>query len=566
MVQKSIMINEWKNGVSDSPYEAGISLARLVDIEAFPNTVKVQKKMYSKFTPSLSTTFTVNAGTDVITLVSGVAPGTGAAVTFTTTVTLPAGLVAGTTYFTININATTFKVATTIANAEAGTPVDITDAGTGVHTVATTNPGTIKHIIKDPRIDVYYCQDSNARVWYKDGSLFFRLLVGNTLTNGSGNGIVLFATSDATATYLFAFRNGVVDVVNVFGTSNYQNPSWSNSWQSLNAPAGISNSSHYVKVGQDNIIYFCDAKYVGSIKELSIFDPSTGGTFNFNNQALDLPQGEIAEWFDELGVNLEIAGKNFNKIYPWDRISSSFNLPIIVPENLIKKVINLGNYLYIFAGTTGNIYRTQGAGVELVRKIPDYLLNNSGALLPVVTWGGVATRNGAILVGVGGLTSGNSGVYLLYPDGRLIMDNMPLTGSANVTAIYAENEFYYIGFAGGVNNMITGQSGESPARYSSFEAVVHSALFPVANKTVKGKFSELEVQTGKPMTSAGHIRIKYRGDTSSAFADFPTAVSYTGDSAAISFATDIGLIDVENIQIQVEMDGDIELRTIELRP
>lgn len=56
---------------------------------------------------------------------------------FTSTGTLPTGLVAGTKYYAINISATVIKVATTIANAQAGTAIDFTDQGSGTHTIQT---------------------------------------------------------------------------------------------------------------------------------------------------------------------------------------------------------------------------------------------------------------------------------------------------------------------------------------------------------------------------------------------------------------------------------------------
>lgn len=52
--------------------------------------------------------------------------------------TLPAGLTAATNYWVIKLDADTFKFASTLANAMAGTAVDITDAGTGTHTIADT--------------------------------------------------------------------------------------------------------------------------------------------------------------------------------------------------------------------------------------------------------------------------------------------------------------------------------------------------------------------------------------------------------------------------------------------
>jgi hypothetical protein len=56
-------------------------------------------------------------------------------VRFTTTTTLPTGLVAGTDYWLIRVSATTARVATTFANAIAGTAIAFTDAGTGTHTM-----------------------------------------------------------------------------------------------------------------------------------------------------------------------------------------------------------------------------------------------------------------------------------------------------------------------------------------------------------------------------------------------------------------------------------------------
>lgn len=64
---------------------------------------------------------------------------------FTTTTTLPAGLSLSTDYWVIKVDDNTYKVATSLANAQAGTQVDITDQGTGTHTfTATALSGTVK--------------------------------------------------------------------------------------------------------------------------------------------------------------------------------------------------------------------------------------------------------------------------------------------------------------------------------------------------------------------------------------------------------------------------------------
>jgi hypothetical protein len=56
-------------------------------------------------------------------------------VRFTTTGTLPTGLALNTDYWLVRVSATTARVATSFANALAGTVIAFTDAGTGTHTM-----------------------------------------------------------------------------------------------------------------------------------------------------------------------------------------------------------------------------------------------------------------------------------------------------------------------------------------------------------------------------------------------------------------------------------------------
>lgn len=63
---------------------------------------------------------------------------TGMKVRVSTTGVLPTGLVAATDYYVIRDTTATIKFATTLANALAGTVIDITAAGSGTHTVTHT--------------------------------------------------------------------------------------------------------------------------------------------------------------------------------------------------------------------------------------------------------------------------------------------------------------------------------------------------------------------------------------------------------------------------------------------
>lgn len=83
----------------------------------------------------------VNTSTEQITL--GTAYPTGTAIQFTTTGGLPAGLSLATVYYSIKVDATHIKVASSLANALAGTAIDLTSQGTGTHT-ATPDANNMK--------------------------------------------------------------------------------------------------------------------------------------------------------------------------------------------------------------------------------------------------------------------------------------------------------------------------------------------------------------------------------------------------------------------------------------
>ena len=117
------------------------TVVTLIDVVGFYRVTTVTTTTAQSTTNTLgqSDTFTADAGTDVCTWTSTAnIPSnilTGTRVRLTTTTTLPAGLATATDYYVIKVSDTTFKLATSYANAVAGTEINITDAGTGTHTV-----------------------------------------------------------------------------------------------------------------------------------------------------------------------------------------------------------------------------------------------------------------------------------------------------------------------------------------------------------------------------------------------------------------------------------------------
>lgn len=110
---------------------------------------KVNNRVYFTGASQSFATTAVNTTTEVITLTSAASFPTATPIIFSSTGTVPTGLTAGVTYYSIYASSTTIKVATTAANANAGTAIDLTGTGTGTHTVK------LSYILND-----------NDEVWY----------------------------------------------------------------------------------------------------------------------------------------------------------------------------------------------------------------------------------------------------------------------------------------------------------------------------------------------------------------------------------------------------------------
>lgn len=122
------------------------SVVTLIDVVGFYRVTSVTTATAQSTTNTLGfgDTFTADASTDIITMTSTAnIPSnilTGTRVRLTTTTTLPAGLALATDYYVIRVTDSTFKLATSYANAIAGTAINITDAGTGTHTMSRLLP------------------------------------------------------------------------------------------------------------------------------------------------------------------------------------------------------------------------------------------------------------------------------------------------------------------------------------------------------------------------------------------------------------------------------------------
>lgn len=555
---KPISITHWDTGISESPYR-GFAEMRNLDVTVHPGAVVLNPSLLPTISTAVSGTFTADASTDILTgpnlaYTNGTQGVVGyRAVTVSSSGTLPAPLAAATTYFIVQVSSTTYKLATTLTNAVAGTTIDITTAGTGTHTLTSIDPTVFNHFAKDEGNNKLYGVDANCRVWQMQAGGQWALITGNTLTSGSGNGLAIAFD------YLFAFRNGNVDVCGPLTANPTPGTAqWSNSWQSLKGGTG----KHYSLMGQDNILYWGDDDgsfnpFIGSLQQTAAmtFDPATAGTYTFNTGALGLPKYKIVTRLAELGQNLMIAS-NSREIYPWDRFSATFALPIICGETGIYCIHTVNNQLIIAAGVKGNLYAYNGSQAQPLKIFPKHLLLNDSSQATV---GAMAVVGRKLLYTV--QTATNSGVYSLdLVTNVMVMENSVsggVFGTLNpmtLPALYSDGQTYWVGWKdsdSGTAGVDESTENGTP-RFTTSTAYLVTPNLDIGYYNIPRILQYVETYTDRPMLTGQTIVIKYR---TSLAASWTTLATITGAGTDKVYQTNAGSISDTDVQFRLDINN-----------
>lgn len=402
-----LVINEWRKGIGESSSE-GFAEMRNVDILSKPGYLLCGEKMYNLADVQGSATFTVNTGTDEITTASSLARIDDSllnkAFYFTTTGTLPAGLSLNTVYW-VRANTST-TVFTLKATFNPGDLVDITNSGSGVHTIHTYDLIAPKYAIYNfgnqfaPAQGAFYIQDYVGNIWcigFKPagGTISnFPICValgdtnlahiGSSTLQKYGAGLVFYHG------YLFFFLN-VSGGSDSNRTINYiVSPSFSPvvtyGWQTALYGFNYQNTGANPYHASNDTVYFNDKSTHGSYSDAlggwyqkagQIFDPSDTATYTYGagtSNLLDLPIDENITAISQLGNNLMIA-TSIGKIYPWDTISASFSTPIETGVLGIACMKTINSTLYFSGGSTGRVYMTNNVSTYELFKLPKEYLN-----------------------------------------------------------------------------------------------------------------------------------------------------------------------------------------------
>lgn len=551
---KDIVISGFEKGIADDPFD-GISNLINTNITSVPGqaTVNFATSQISPPVIPSGSVISSNAGTDYFTYTG--AAGLENYMTIIFSAQSGTGVSLNTAYWIINLNgagAGTFQLTTDYAQTSI---FNVTGNGTGtfrtaniaIEPITTAGTGQPKFFTYDEPDAAYFLLTTAGALWSNiktttSGYWTYCGPSGTTAGLNQGAGLAYIQSTIPSNgqynSYIIVFRNTTIDYF-IVKSAGVQNLQWVFGWTPSDGTAShatvtlnTNTSIHNAYFGQDNVLYWCDGSFLGSIFETPdgppqtiILDLSNTAKYTYAFQALELPTLDNSQCLAELGTNLLIGGQN-NAIYPWDRISTSFRYPILIAEYNIQQLVTVNTNTYIFAGNRGRIYLTNGSQAQLYKKIPDHI---SGTIEPYYTWGGATSQKNQLYFSF--LATTNAGVTLNNYGGVWGIDLD--TKAIRMTNTFSYQTTTYNGYALGIiPNFSQTASGTGlyigwdsgagtrgidttiTAPYAGGTAVavgiVDSDLIPIGtflNPTTNG---QVEFKLSVPLVSGESIQLYYR--------------------------------------------------------
>lgn len=539
---------------------------RNVDIISVPKEGSVGfSEIAAAIPPNVSATaFTAAASTDRLTVASVTGYYEGMAIVLNTN--SATGLSPNIVYYIHNIVGLTFTLSLAPALAVA---INITVDGSG--TLSTYIYGDPRGVTGQTPLTYYvsnrqsqgpphviYIVDGSNRVWgllpvsyntVPANTLVFLGNIGGIGGTGPGTAGII-----AWQNYLLLFGTATVDYANISSLwSTSPATAWNYTWsgaasgnysaQAYNSRISVINSEASGGV----VVYFTTTDGIGSLTKTEgvNFNPATSSTYTFLNDALVMSPEDLANCITELGAILLIGGQS-NFVYTWDRISPGYNSLLNIPDPGIANIVAVSQNAYIFAGTRGRIYITNGSGIDLYKKVPDHI---TGIVNPYIIWQDASFGRNQLYFSFRAYTNANvsldsvSGVWAidLDTDALRLQNKTTNTGYAGITAMAVEmpqagrtvnpaGTGMVLGWytPGSVYGVDVPQS----APYVNFESFIQTDMIPVGTYLDQFTPFQVEWKTSQPLGGNGtteSIRISFRTNLLSTFTVLGTSTA-TGAS------------------------------------
>lgn len=399
-----------------------------------------------------------------------------------------------------------------------------------------------------------YVLDSSGKVYSASTSggyyASWAQVAGNTTTSASGNGMAIWHD------YLFVARDALIDVYGPLSSS----PSWTNGWagatgfnsDTLTHPMLVATSDMlYIGNGQDTTNKLGPA--LASLQQVAgkIFAPGDATTYTWNATALRLPYQYQIRCIAQLANNLMVGTIRKSStethrvadIFPWDRTSATFSLPIRLSEAGVNQLLTINNQLYIQAGNKGRFYVYNGYLAQPLFSVPvDGPLFSTTIAYQVTQTapGAIMYHRGRLFFGIsaGDATNGTTGVYSVNLDGSgLILENTVSTGSNSSNVIInclfplrELNGAYAIGWqdsdasAQGVD--LVGQDNFA----TSYTGYADSQIYQIGAVIIPSQMQHIEIYLDRPLQTNEGVRVSARTSTAASYTTLVTFdyATYTG--------------------------------------
>jgi hypothetical protein len=263
--------------------------------------------------------------------------------------------------------------------------------------------------------------------------------------------------------------------------------------------------------------------------------------FTWSPQRLNLPFYETATSMVEIGNTVLVGGKR-NIIYPWNQVSTLPGDLIFLPENNTVNMISVNNTGYIFCGTKGNIYITNGSSVSRALAVPDYTAGIAGTpssyIEPYFSWGDATYARGRVFFSVQDQTAtktGNcGGIWSFTPIQNfsgsggnslaLRLDNQNSYGTYNGLATLLIPSFdqsalgtqYWSGWMSSISNSTYGMDFSDTIPEET--TIIETDLIKTGTAIDQKTFSQIEYKLATPLADGETIEINYRQNGTDAWA------------------------------------------------
>jgi len=566
---KDIVLSGFEEGISDSVY-SGIADMRNVELITVPGEASVPYAQIAATVPPVrnAVAFTAQDAGDTITVAS--TTGFYDAVAIVLNTNTAGGLATGTVYYVGTITATTFQLFDNPALIGGAVPISSDGAGT-----FTTYQYGNQRGVNASAPNAYYVDRTGEMsvgegVFLVDGSNYVWFLLsaasGNTPANSMvfmGNiGGVGASSSSAVGIniwkgYLFLLGTAThgVDIADI-GDLWTDGPltAWDYTWDNWSTQA--LNSRIFTLVSQeDGNLYFTSTTGIGSLIENpgDNFDPTDSNTYTQNDSAVLLPSTDESTCIAELGQNLLIGARG-TFVYVWNKIDPGFSNLLNIPDVLTSNIVATSQSAYVFAGNRGRIYVTNGSGIDLYKKVPDYL---TGTINPYITWRDANFSNNQLIFTFYARNNADTilttvaGAWLidLQTDALRMLNKTTNSTYAGITMMAVPRP------PASVNDNPTGTGLAvgwydsttyvvdvgTTAPYTTYETFIEHEMIPVGTFLDPFTPSQIEWKTAAPLVAGEGVKIYYRKNITDSF-------TLIGESTTAGFVSDLFQTNFEKAQ------------------